>query len=98
MRARSRRGRCATGTEIEDIYGMAQPVAIEDPMLEYRAVREGVGLLDFSPLMKVDIEGPDAKRKLNRLHTRDLSKVTRGADRLRDDPQRGRAGSSTTRP
>ena len=66
------------GTEIEDIYGMAQPVAIDDPMLEYRAVREGVGLLDFSPLLKVDIEGPDAKRKLNRLHTRDLEKVPTG--------------------
>jgi aminomethyltransferase len=65
-------------TEIEDIYGMAQPVAIDDPMLEYQAVREGVGLLDFSPLLKVDIEGPDAKRKLNRLHTRDLERVPTG--------------------
>jgi aminomethyltransferase len=66
------------GQEIEDIYGMAQPVFIEDPMLEYRAVREGVGLLDFSPLLKVDIEGPDAKRKMSWLHTRDLSRVPTG--------------------
>jgi aminomethyltransferase len=66
------------GGEIEDIYGMAQPVFIDDPMLEYNAVREGVGLLDFSPLMKVDIEGRDAKKKLNRLHTRDLEKVPTG--------------------
>jgi aminomethyltransferase len=65
-------------TEIEDIYGMAQPVVIDDPMLEYQAVREGVGLLDFSPLLKVDIEGPDARRTLNRLHTRDLEKVPTG--------------------
>jgi aminomethyltransferase len=66
------------GQEVEDIYGMAQPIFIEDPMLEYRAVREGVGLLDFSPLMKVDIEGPDAKGKMNWLHTRDLSKIPTG--------------------
>lgn len=68
----------APGAEVEDIYGMAQPIAIEDPMVEYKAVREGVGLLDFSPLLKVDIEGPDAKAKLNRLHSRDLSKVPTG--------------------
>lgn len=66
------------GQEIEDIYGMAQPVFIDDPMLEYQAVREGVGLLDFSPLLKVDIEGPGAKKKIGWLHTRDLSKVPDG--------------------
>jgi aminomethyltransferase len=66
------------GQDIEDIYGMAQPVAIDDPMLEYRAVREEVGLLDFSPLMKVDIEGPDAKRRLTSLHTRDLNRIPTG--------------------
>jgi glycine cleavage system aminomethyltransferase T len=66
------------GQEIEDIYGMAQPIFIDDPLLEYKAVREGVGLLDFSPLLKVDIEGPDAKGKLSRLHTRDLGKVPTG--------------------
>jgi aminomethyltransferase len=57
---------------------MAQPAFIDDPMLEYKAVREGVGLLDFSPLLKVDIEGPEAKRKLNRLHTRNIEKVPTG--------------------
>jgi len=66
------------GVDVEDIYGMAQPVAIDDPLLEYKAVREGVGLLDFSPLMKVDIDGPDAKRKINGLHTRDLNKIRTG--------------------
>ena len=66
------------GQEVEDIYGMAQPIFIEDPMLEYRAVREGVGLLDFSPLFKVDIDGPDAKDKMNWLYTRDLTKVPTG--------------------
>lgn len=66
------------GQEVEDIYGMAQPVAIEDPLIEYAAVREGVGLLDFSPLFKVDIEGPDAVAKMNGLHSRDLTKLSAG--------------------
>jgi aminomethyltransferase len=57
---------------------MAQPITIDDPLLEYKAVREGVGLLDFSPLMKVEIEGPDAKRKLNGLHARDLNEIPAG--------------------
>ena len=57
------------GAEVEDIYGMAQPVVIEDPILEYTAVREGVGLLDFSPLLKVDVEGPSARDVINRLHS-----------------------------
>ncbi len=68
----------APGQAVEDIYGMAEPIAISDPVDEYRAVREGVGLLDFSPLLKVDIHGPDAKRKMNPLFSRDLQKVRTG--------------------
>jgi aminomethyltransferase len=64
--------------DVEDIYGMAQPVAIDDPLLEYTAVREGVGLLDFSPLLKVDIEGADARPKMNGLHSRDLTRLPAG--------------------
>jgi aminomethyltransferase len=68
----------APGQAVEDIYGMAEPIVISDPLEEYRAIRDGVGLLDFSPLMKVDIHGPDAKRKMNPLFTRDLEKVPIG--------------------
>jgi aminomethyltransferase len=64
--------------ELLDIYGMALPLVVSDPLEEYRAVREGVGLLDFSPLMKVDVEGPGAVAKLNELVTRDLSRVPAG--------------------
>jgi glycine cleavage system aminomethyltransferase T len=56
---------------------MAQPVTI-DPLLEYKAVREGVGLLDFSPLMKVEIEGPDAKRKLKGLNEIPAGRIAYG--------------------
>jgi aminomethyltransferase len=64
--------------ELIDIYGMGIPAVVDDPLLEYRAIREGAGLLDFSPLMKVDIEGPDAQRKLNALYTRDVSRLEPG--------------------
>ena len=64
--------------EVMDVYGMAQPIVAEDVELEYRAVREGVGILDFSPLLKVDIEGPNAKALMNPAFTRDISKVRTG--------------------
>lgn len=64
--------------ELVDIYGMGIPAVVDDPELEYRAVREGAGILDFSPLMKVDIEGPDAQRKMNGIYTRDVTKLQPG--------------------
>ena len=64
--------------EVMDVYGMAQPIVAEDVELEYRAVREGVGILDFSPLLKVDIEGPNAKQLMNPAFTRDISTVRTG--------------------
>jgi aminomethyltransferase len=65
-------------SELVDIYGMGIPAVIDDPIAEYRAVREGAGLLDFSPLMKVDVEGPEAQVALSQLHTRDLTKLQPG--------------------
>jgi aminomethyltransferase len=64
--------------ELVDIYGMGIPAVVDDPLLEYRAVRESAGLLDFSPLMKVDVEGPDAQRKMNAVSTRDVTKLRPG--------------------
>jgi aminomethyltransferase len=64
--------------ELVDIYGMGVPAVVDDPVAEYRAVREGAGLLDFSPLLKVDVEGPGAQAKINGLHTRDITKLRPG--------------------
>lgn len=64
--------------ELVDIYGMGIPAVVDDPITEYRAVREGAGLLDFSPLMKVDVEGADAQDKVDLLHTRDITQLTPG--------------------
>jgi aminomethyltransferase len=40
---------------------------------EYRAVREGVGMWDVSPLNKWDWRGPDAVRAAQRVHSNDVA-------------------------
>ena len=43
-----------------------------DPEAEYRAVREGVGVWDVSPLNKWDFRGPDASEAAQRVHSNDI--------------------------
>ncbi|MGH2679954.1 MAG: aminomethyltransferase family protein [Actinomycetota bacterium] len=43
-----------------------------DPEGEYRAVREGVGVWDVSPLNKWDFRGPDAVEAAQRVHSNDV--------------------------
>lgn len=45
---------------------------------EYWAIRNSAALIDVSPLYKYRISGPDALRLLNRIVTRDLSKIAVG--------------------
>jgi aminomethyltransferase len=45
---------------------------------EYWAIRNSAALIDVSPLYKYRISGPDALRLLNRIVTRDLSKIVVG--------------------
>ena len=42
---------------------------------EYFSVRSTAGLLDVTPLYKLDLKGPDAGRLLSRVWTRDISKI-----------------------
>ncbi len=42
---------------------------------EARAVRESVGLVDVSPLGKIDVQGPDAAEFLDRLYCNPLSRL-----------------------
>src|SRR5918999_3413641 len=44
-----------------------------DPDTEYRAVREGVGVWDVSPLNKWDFRGPDAIEAAQRIHSNDIA-------------------------
>jgi aminomethyltransferase len=49
-----------------------------DPDAEYRAIREGVGMWDLSPLNKWDFAGPDAVEAAQRVHTADIVGMERG--------------------
>jgi len=45
---------------------------------EYNAIRNAAALIDVSPLFKYRISGPDAAKFINRVITRDISKVAVG--------------------
>jgi aminomethyltransferase len=45
---------------------------------EYNALRNACGLIDISPLFKYRVSGKDATRLVNRLITRDATKMARG--------------------
>ncbi len=46
--------------------------------IEYNAIREAAALIDVSPLYKYRVAGPDAVRLVDRVITRDASKLTAG--------------------
>ena len=45
---------------------------------EYNAIRNAAALIDVSPLFKYMVTGPDAARLVDRLMTRDVSRMTVG--------------------
>src|SRR3546814_13835591 len=45
---------------------------------EYFAIRNQATLFDISPMHKYRVRGPDAERVMNRLVTRDVSKIAPG--------------------
>jgi aminomethyltransferase len=61
-----------------DLFGYWAPTVVTDTLEEYRAVREAAGLMDFTMLRKVDIDGPGAQDFVNTIVTRDVSKLTPG--------------------
>jgi len=58
--------------------GYTTPNAYTDVELEYFAIRSATGVFDLSPMNKYRITGPDAEAYLNRLVTRDVSKIRVG--------------------
>src|SRR6188472_2365500 len=46
--------------------------------IEYNAIREAAALIDVSPLYKYHVSGPDAQRLVDRVITRDATKLARG--------------------
>jgi aminomethyltransferase len=61
-----------------DLFGYWAPTVVTNTQEEYRAVRETAGLMDFTMLRKVDLNGPGAAEFINRMVTRDTSQLTPG--------------------
>jgi sarcosine oxidase subunit alpha len=58
-----------------------RPDRYGDPAAEVRTVREGVGIIDVTPLGKLDLRGPDVPKLLNLLYVNKWSKLEIGAVR-----------------
>jgi glycine cleavage system T protein (aminomethyltransferase) len=61
-----------------DLFGYWAPTVVTDTLDEYRAVRETAGLMDFSMLRKIDIDGPGAQEYVNTIVARDVAKLSPG--------------------
>ena len=61
-----------------DLFGYLAPSVVTDTAEEYRAVRETAGLMDFTMLRKVDIDGPGALELVNSVVGRDVSSLGQG--------------------
>src|SRR5712691_12715242 len=56
----------------------ASGVYADAPDIEYNAIREAAALIDVSPLFKYEVTGPDALRLIDRIITRDATKLAVG--------------------
>jgi aminomethyltransferase len=61
-----------------DLFGYWAPLVVTDTLEEYRAVREAAGLMDFTMLRKVDIDGPGAQAFVNTVVARDVAGLGQG--------------------
>jgi len=61
-----------------DLFGYLAPSVVTDTADEYRAVRETAGLMDFTMLRKVDLDGPGALELVNSIVGRDVSGLAEG--------------------
>ena len=68
-----------------------------DPAAEVRAVREGVGIIDVTPIGKLDLRGPDVPALLNLLYVNKWSELAGRSGALRRDVRRGRRGARRRR-
>ncbi|MBA3691386.1 MAG: aminomethyl transferase family protein [Actinobacteria bacterium] len=68
----------AMGATFVDEGGWWWTGGFGDTDREYRAVREGVGMWDLSPLNKWEFRGPDAVEALQRVHSNDILGMAAG--------------------
>ena len=66
------------GAEFYEWEGAVWPTTFGDPVAEYLAVRQGVGLVDSSGLRKWEFRGPDALRGADRLVTQNCAAMVDG--------------------
>ncbi len=61
-----------------DLFGYHAPAVVTDTQREYRAVREAAGLMDFSMLRKVDLDGAGSLALVDSIVCRDVSTLGQG--------------------
>ena len=61
-----------------DVYGYAVPLWISDPEREYDAIRNRVGILEFSMLYKWDVRGPEAVAVVDAVFSRNVRDLSIG--------------------
>jgi aminomethyltransferase len=61
-----------------DLFGYLAPTVVTDTSDEYRAVRETAGLMDFTMLRKVDLDGKGALELVDSVVARDVSMLRPG--------------------
>src|ERR687898_1209715 len=68
----------ALGARLVDFAGWEMPVQYSGIKAEHAAVREGAGLFDVSHMGEIIVWGPDANAAVQRLVTRDVSRLQAG--------------------
>src|SRR5918998_2694924 len=68
----------ALGARLVDFAGWEMPVQYSGIKAEHQAVRNHAGLFDVSHMGEVVFRGPDAEEAVQRLVTRDVSRLTDG--------------------
>src|ERR687895_1632868 len=68
----------ALGARLVDFAGWEMPVQYSGIKAEHQAVRNHVGLFDVSHMGEVVFRGPDAEEAVQRLVTRDVSRLADG--------------------
>jgi aminomethyltransferase len=68
----------ALGARLVDFAGWEMPVQYKGVKAEHEAVRNGVGLFDVSHMGEVVFRGPGAEKAVQRLVTRDVSRLSEG--------------------
>lgn len=61
-----------------DVFGFAVPLTWGDVAAEYNAIRTKAAAIEFSMLLKYDVEGRDAVSVVNQIFSRDVTKMSPG--------------------